>query len=165
MPSDMLVKLYSLSAKPELDGELQKQGIQIKRAMPADKSHVVLFVKNNFNGVWAQECSYTFSAHPVTCMIAVAERHVVGFACYDAAAKNFFGPVGVHEKWRGRGVGEALLRACLRCMKEDGYGYAVIGWVDGAEDFYRRTVQATVIEDSFPGVYRDLIDIEDERQG
>ncbi len=161
MPSDMLVKLYNLSSKPELDAKLKEQGIVVKRAMPADKSRVVLFVKNNFNDVWAQECSYTFSAHPVTCLIAVAEKHVVGFACYDAAAKNFFGPVGVHEKWRARGVGEALLRSCLLSMKEDGFGYAVVGRVDGAEEFYRKTVQAAVIEDSFPGVYHNLIEADE----
>lgn len=161
MPSDMLVKLYNLSSKPELDAKLKEQGITVKHAMPADKSRVVLFVKNNFNEVWAQECSYTFSAHPVTCLIAVAEKHVVGFACYDAAAKNFFGPVGVHEKWRGRGVGEALLRSCLLSMKEDGFGYAVVGRVDGEEGFYRKTVQAAVIEDSFPGVYHNLIEMDE----
>ena len=161
MPSDMLVRLYDLSPKPELDVKLKRQGVAIKRAMPADKSRVVLFVKNNFNDVWAQECSYTFSAHPVTCMIAVAEKHIVGFACYDAAAKNFFGPVGVHEKWRGRGVGEALLRSCLLSMREDGYGYAIVGRVEGAEEFYRKTVKAAVIRDSFPGVYRGLIEMDE----
>lgn len=160
MPSDMLVKLYGLSEKPDLDAELKKQGIKIKRAMPADKSRVVLFVKNNFNDTWAQECSYTFSAHPVTCMVAVADRRIIGFACYDAAVKNFFGPIGIHERWRDRGVGEALLRACLLAMKADGYGYAVVGWVDGPKEFYSKTVGAVEIPDSFPGAYRDLIEID-----
>ncbi len=60
---------------------------------------------------------------------------------------------------RGMGIGEALLRSCLLAMKDEGYAYAVIGWVDGAEEFYEKTVGATVIEDSFPGVYRNLISI------
>ncbi len=157
----MLVRLYDLSPAPELDGKLKKQGISIKRAMPADQNRVVLFVKNNFNEIWAQECSYTFSAHPVTCMIAVAGGRVIGFACYDAAAKNFFGPVGVHEKWRRRGAGEALLRSCLLSMREDGYGYAILGRVDGAEEFCRKTVRATAIEGSFPGIYRDLVEMDE----
>lgn len=164
MSADMLVKLYDLEEKPELCENLKKQWISIKRAMPADKSRVVQFVKNNFGDGWAHECSYTFSNHPISCFIAVREKKAIGFACYDAAAKNFFGPIGVYEKFRGKGIGEALLRACLLAMRNDGYGYAIVGWVDDALEFYKRTVGATVIEDSFPGIYRSLIAIdEDER--
>jgi len=37
-------------------------------------------------------------------------------------------------------------------------GYAVIGGAsDGVADFYRKTVGATVIEDSSPGIYRGML--------
>lgn len=159
MPHDMLVKLYQIEEKPELSEKLRKQGISIKRAMPADKARVVQFVKNNFGDGWAHECSYSFTAHPVSCFIAVREKKVIGFACYDATAKDFFGPTGIYEKSRGMGIGEALLRSSLLAMKDEGYAYAIIGWVDGAEAFYEKTVGATVIEDSFPGIYRNMISI------
>jgi hypothetical protein len=39
------------------------------------------------------------------------------------------------------------------------YGYAIIGWpARSAMGFYEKTVQAQVIEDSSPGIYRRLID-------
>lgn len=162
MSADMLVKLYHLKEKPELCEKLKKQGISIKRAMPADKSRVVQFVKNNFGDGWAHDCSYTFTNHPVSCYIAVREKKTIGFSCYDSAAKNFLAPIGVYEKFRGMGIGEALLRACLESMRNDGYGYAVIGWVEeDTAEFYKKTVGATVIEDSFPGVYSNLIAIDD----
>ncbi len=160
MPNDMLVKLYQIEEKPELRESLQKQAISVKRAMSADKARVVQFVKNNFGDGWAHECSYAFTAHPVSCFIAVREKKVIGFACYDAAAKDFFGPTGVYEKYRGLGIGEALLRACLLALKSEGYAYAVVGWVDEAAEFYRKTVGATVIEDSYPGIYQNMISID-----
>ncbi|MCI1955130.1 MAG: GNAT family N-acetyltransferase [Oscillospiraceae bacterium] len=162
MPADMLVKLYDLKEKRELYENLKKQGISIKRAMPADESRVVQFVKNNFGGGWAHDCSYAFSNHPVSCYVAVREKKPIGFACYDSAAKNFLTPVGVYEKFRGMGIGEALLRACLEAMRGEGYGYAVVGWVeDNTAGFFENTVGAAAIAGSFPGVYRNLIAVEE----
>jgi hypothetical protein len=49
------------------------------------------------------------------------------------------------------------LLACLYAMREQGYGYAIIGGVGPAE-FYTKTVGATLIEDSTPGVYRGQLE-------
>jgi hypothetical protein len=57
---------------------------------------------------------------------------------------------------RKRGVGAALLVACLNAMRDSGYGYAIIGWV-GPREFYAKTVGAIEIPDSTPGIYRDLL--------
>jgi len=45
-------------------------------------------------------------------------------------------------------------------MQNDGYGYAIIGWVDDALGFYEKAVGATIIEGSKPGIYRRMIHIE-----
>lgn len=157
MPADMLVKLYNLKDRPELCQALERQGIRLGRAMPADRARVVQFVKNNFGDVWARECAYTFTAHPVSCFAAVRERKVIGFACYDAAAKGMLGPMGVYGGSRGEGVGEALLHACLLAMRNDGYAYAVVGPVDeAAAPFYEKTAGASAIADSFPGGRRGV---------
>ncbi len=58
------------------------------------------------------------------------------------------------EEERGRGVGRALLLACLWGLREMGYVYGIIGGVGPAE-FYERAVGATLIPDSTPGVYAD----------
>jgi hypothetical protein len=47
-------------------------------------------------------------------------------------------------------------------MWENGYGYAIIGWTNDAIDFYKKTVQATVIENSSPGIYGRMIDIDED---
>ena len=46
--------------------------------------------------------------------------------------------------------------ACLHDMLAQGYGYAVIGSA-GPVDYYARTVGATVIPDSRPGMYRGML--------
>ena len=75
----------------------------------------------------ASEVALALSQQPPTVLIAVEGQTLVGFACYDASARGFFGPTGVDEAARGRGIGEALLIRTLKAMREAGYGYAVIG--------------------------------------
>ena len=77
----------------------------------------------------------------------------MGFACYDATAKNF-GPTGVTSDYRGKGIGRALLLKCLLSMREQDYGYAIIGELPG--EFYK-TANAVPIDNSFPGIYGRLI--------
>ena len=77
---------------------------------------------------------------------------LVGFACYEATCRDFFGPELVHPDRRGRGVGRALLLAALHAMRAEGYAYAIIGWASSI-DFYRRAVGAVVIDGSEPGIY------------
>lgn len=159
MPNDMLVKLYNLKPTNCFE-ELEKQGILIKRALIIDKPKILEFVKTNFNDNWANECEYSLFNSPISCYIAAKNKEIIGFSCYDATFKNFFGPIGVAEAERQNGVGKALLYKCLNSMKELGYGYAIIGWVGGATEFYKKEVSAIVIEDSFPGIYKNLIESE-----
>lgn len=55
-------------------------------------------------------------------------------------------------EYRKRGIGNALLIECLHGLWELGYSYAIIGGA-GPVDFYARSVGATVIEGSVPGIY------------
>ena len=41
------------------------------------------------------------------------EKELIGFACYEATARNFFGPMAVLESERKKGVGRALLLKAL----------------------------------------------------
>ena len=93
---------------------------------------------------------------PVACFVAVRGSELLGFACYDTFAPNFFGPSGVIERARGRGIGRALLLAALTAQREAGYAYAIIGGV-GPQSFYEKTVGAVPIEGSTPGAYAGLL--------
>jgi GNAT superfamily N-acetyltransferase len=90
--------------------------------------------------------------NPPSCFIGIEKDALIGFACYDCTRKNFFGPTGVTETSRGKGVGLALLLSCLHAMRDNGYAYAIIGGVGPAE-YYAKAVGATLIEGSSPGIY------------
>ena len=153
---DMLVKLYDLPPSAAVQAQLREQGILVRRAMAPEKHRVVAWVRENFSEGWASEAEVAFARQPVACFIAVKEGQVMGFACHDATCRNFFGPTGVASEARKSGVGTGLLFACLEAMREQGFGYAIIGGVGPAE-YYAKTVGAMLIEASEPGVYRGLL--------
>ena len=156
---DMLVNLLRL---PPVDGaleELRAAGLVVRRARPWELTQVRGFVRDNFSQAWADETSVGLTRQPVTVFVALREGRLVGFAAYECTRRNFFGPTGVLEEERGRGVGRALLLAALRGLRELGYAYAVIGGV-GPASFYERAVGARLIPDSSPGVYADPLKIE-----
>jgi GNAT superfamily N-acetyltransferase len=149
---DMLVNLLKV---PSLD-RLNDDSINIRRAQPFELTPVREFICQNFSRAWADEISVGFANKPISVVLATRDGRVIGFAGYECTRKAFFGPTGVSEKERGRGVGTALLIASLWGLRELGYVYAIIGSA-GPADFYERTVGATVIPDSEPGIYVDLL--------
>ena len=153
----MLVRLYDM---PKAGNDcLQKDGVTIKRALALDKSKILDFVRKNFDEGWVYECERAIFNDPVSCYIAVKDEELIGFACYDATAKGVFGPTGIKESARGKGIGEALLHACLNSMREKGYAYAIIGWVSDTIQFYQKAAGAEVIQGSSPetSIYKNLI--------
>lgn len=157
---DMLVKLYDLPDSTELFRRVRESGVTIRRPLGPEKRHVTEWALQHFRPAWQSECDVAFSNTPISCFIAVKEvdgaSKLLGFACYDATCRGFFGPTGVDEAYRGGGIGRALLMRCLEAMRDEGYGYAVIGGA-GPVDFYAHCCGATVIEGSAPGVYRGML--------
>jgi predicted N-acetyltransferase YhbS len=151
---DMLVNLLGLPAADEALEELRAEGVVVRRARPWELTPVREFVSDNFSRAWADEISVGLVRQPVTVFVALREGRLVGFAAYECTLKNFFGPTGVVESERGRGLGRALLLSALRGLRELGYAYAVIGGV-GPAAFYERAVGARLIPDSSPGIYAD----------
>lgn len=153
---DMLVKLYTLPDLAPLLAAQAAAAVDIRRCIPPEKHLVVDWVRERWSPTWASECDVAFTRQPPACFVAVVDGHPVGFACYDTTARGFFGPIGVDEAYRRRGIGEALLVMALDAMLQGGYGYAIIGGV-GPADWYAKLVGATIIPDSTPGVYRGML--------
>jgi GNAT superfamily N-acetyltransferase len=166
--SDMLVKMYTLpELAPSLD-RVRQLGIEIRQAAPPERSIISGWVSDHFEESWAVACDVALLRHPVSCYLAVKQdaTHVpsqdpydvpsevlLGFACFDVDVKGMFGPMGVREDQRCRGIGTALLLACLHAMRAERYAYAVIGWA-GPTEFHAKTVGATEINGSEPGIFR-----------
>lgn len=147
---DLLVNLLKLP-KPEMTPEFI-----VRRAQPFEITPVCSFVAENFSQSWADEISVGFARQPISVFVATIDRQLVGFAAYECTRRGFFGPTGVIDSARGKGIGKALLFAALEGLREMGYVYAVIG-AAGPVDFYQKTVGAIIIPDSEPGIYTDLL--------
>lgn len=154
---DMLVKLYDL---PELEPALAQQsslGVTIRRGIAPEKHVALAWIGRHFSEYWVSEADVAFARHPATVFLAHRGDKLLGFACYDTTRKNFFGPTGVHEAERGRGIGRALLLAALHDMRAAGYMYGIIGWA-GPVAYYEKAVGASVIPGTEPpGSYRGML--------
>jgi GNAT superfamily N-acetyltransferase len=154
---DMLVRLYALPSLQPALAEMAAQQITIRRPRAYEKDLVVGWVQRQFSRGWASECDVCFSHLPVSAHIATYENDIVGFSCHESTYKNFFGPVGVAEKFRNKGLGRCLLLASLHAMHDLGYAYAIIGGPTLAASFYRQAVGAVAIDGSTPGIYVDRL--------
>jgi GNAT superfamily N-acetyltransferase len=152
----MLVRLYDLPEPSARIAALHQAGVDVRRALAPERHVVVSWVRQQFGEGWASECEVSFARLPISCFRAQRGQDVLGFACYDATAKAFFGPTGVLETERKQGIGTALLLAALQAMAAEGYAYAIIG-AAGPAEFYAKAVGAVPIAGSSPGIYADLL--------
>jgi GNAT superfamily N-acetyltransferase len=152
----MLVRLYDLPDAAPYDARTSGAGVRVRRLDAWDRTALRKFVDQHFGANWAAEAEFAFSnGHPITGFIAVRDGVIAGFAVYESSRRGFFGPTGVREDLRGKGVGASLLFRCLESMREMGYAYAIIGGVGPAE-FYAKVCGARIIEGSERSVYGEL---------
>jgi GNAT superfamily N-acetyltransferase len=154
---DLLVNLLRL---PALE-DTSTQEFVVRHAQPWDLTPVRRFVTENFSAKWADELSVGFARQPIAVYVATIDRELAGFAAYECTRRGFFGPTGVIQSARGKGIGKALLLASLWSLREMGYVYAIIG-AAGPVRFYQKTVGAIIIPDSEPGIYTDALKTKNE---
>jgi len=154
--TDMLVKLYDLEDDWQVLEKPKALGITLRKPIGPEKHAIITWVADQFGNGWASEADAALCNKPATCFVAVKDANMVGFACYDATALGFFGPIGVAKSYRNKGTGRALMAACLQDMKLKGYGYAIIGSVQDTA-YYKKAVGAIEIPDSTTGIYHTRI--------
>ena len=148
---DLLIRLYG-----QLQGPQTMSGWECRKPLGPEYTPVLGWIESHFRSGWASEASAALSNHPATLFIAQHGNDIQGFCCYDATARGFVGPIGVLDSARGKGIGAALLLACLHDMRTMGYGYAIAGWV-GEPEFFRKVAGAIEIPDSTPGIYANML--------
>ena len=153
--ADLLVRLYDLPVFAA-EEKVREAGIVVRRGMPFERHVILEWIRKHFSEPWVSEAALALSQQPTTIYVAVRSGTLLGFACYDTSAKGFFGPTGVDEAARGQGIGEALLIATLKGMREAGYAYGVIG-DPGPVAFYQKPLDALEIPKSKPGIYAGML--------
>jgi hypothetical protein len=114
----------------------KKYNITIRRAVKEDKEKILGLIKNDFP-VWEPEIKIAFQKETNPLHIAVLNDRVIAFSNHSCnnTGKAWFGPMGTTEEARGKGLGEILLKRCLKDLQQEGHGQAVIPWV-GPIGFY-----------------------------
>lgn len=158
----MLVRLYALPDSAPEQTRLAAEGVVCRRAESYERGAVLSFVREAFPR-WADEAETAFTQAPPTLFVSTEAGALTGFAAYNVTRPDYFGPAGVLTSERGRGIGRVLLLQCLRALAAEGYAYAIIGGA-GPASFYEKTVGATLIADSDPGIYRDMLGAEAPHQ-
>lgn len=153
---DLLVPLYALPNLLPAGPVYLEPEVTIRVAMPYETSQVLNWIAEEFSPGWRDEASIAFSRNPIACLIATRQGQLLGFACYDATARGFFGPLGVSSSARAGGIGTHLTLKALSIMRELGYAYAIIGGV-GPTEFYRKIAPIFEIPHSSPGIYGDRL--------
>ena len=107
--------------------------------LPQSRDRVLDFIEREFGAIWRFEAAKAFDADPPTIFIEEVDGEIAGFAAHDVNNRGlgFFGPTGVKESMRGRGIGCRLLLASLADLRRLGYQRAVIPWTD-ALAFYAK---------------------------
>ena len=123
--SDILIKLYGYNDDPAIYKRIEDQGVRIKRVMPMNITPVYEFIKDRFARAWADESLPALINGD--CFVAVRGKDLLGFHVIEAPAKGFVGPLGVVPEARRMGIGQALVLAAVKAMREKGYRYAIGG--------------------------------------
>jgi mycothiol synthase len=113
------------------------QGYQVRRAR-ADEHAVIDAVAVEFGGAWPFEVSRALGGDPPGVHVAVADGGYCAFAAHDGNNRGlgWFGPTGTWPAHRGRGLGEALLVACLVDVAAR-QQQCEVAWI-GPRPFYER---------------------------
>ncbi|MCC5919617.1 MAG: GNAT family N-acetyltransferase [Cyclobacteriaceae bacterium] len=155
---DMIVNLEQIKWDFSEEEKLQSLGIIVRKPIAPELDQVSRWIANHFSAYWSCEAQVAFSKAPVGMWVAqrAVENELVGFACFDCTARGFFGPTGVSESARGKGIGKALLLRSLFSLKELGYAYAIIGGV-GPFAYYEKVVGAQIIAGSERNIYNHML--------
>ena len=106
------------------------------------RAAVLHFIEKNFGPIWRFEAE-----RGATIFSAQDRGEIAGFSTHEANNRGLgsFGPMGVAESHRGRGLGRLLLLASLADLRRLGYHRAVIPWTEAIE-FYRKSCGARIAD-------------------
>lgn len=130
--------LVTEARRAELVERAAQAGYQLARGDAVDSARLLAFVGRCFSVEWAHEVSRALAGERRAVHVALAGSELVAFAAGDGNNQGlgWFGPAGTLPEHRGRGLGEALLLACLLDMRGQSQA-GVIAWI-GPRSFYQR---------------------------
>jgi len=119
----------------ELAAAAAGRGYQVRRARP-DEHALLDAVAAEFGGAWPFELARSLGCDPPGVHVAIRDGAYCAFAAHDGNNRGlgWFGPTGTWPAHRGRGLGEALLLACLVDVAAH-HAQCEVAWI-GPRPFY-----------------------------
>lgn len=149
---DIITPLFDTPDVTPLLERLRGEGITVRRARPWERSALCEFVLAHFGQGWVDETLVAFQRQPITTLIARDGDKIIGFAAFEVSARGYFGPTGVDDTYRGRGIGKALYLESLNGLRELGYAYAIVG-SPGPVDFYLNAAPGLLLPKEWTTIY------------
>ena len=125
------------SRAADLADAARARGYEIRRAR-ADEHALLDAVAGEFGGAWPFELSRALAFDPPGVHVALAAGEYCAFAAHDGNNRGlgWFGPTGTWPAHRGKGLGEALLLACLVDVA-GAHSRCEVAWI-GPRPFYEK---------------------------
>jgi GNAT superfamily N-acetyltransferase len=125
----------SAARAAELVDRARAAGYEVRRAH-ADETALVDAVATEFGNAWPFEVTRALGGDPPGVHVAVQSDTYCAFAAHDGNNRGlgWFGPTGTWPAHRGRGLGEAVLMACLVDVAAD-HARCEVAWI-GPRPFY-----------------------------
>jgi len=134
MPISMRAELAGFQIPPEimeLERQRTREGITVRPVQSADLPELLPFIARHFGWDWfrfAQEYLLELfgpGSDEICFLVASQKGGIVG---YCQQKRERFGPFGVAEEMRNRGIGRLLLFRCLAAMQAQGFHCAGFLW-------------------------------------
>jgi mycothiol synthase len=121
----------------ELADAARARGYEIRRAH-AGETALLDAVATGFGGAWPFELARSLEHSPAGVHVALQAGAYCAFAAHDGNNRGlgWFGPTGTWPEHRGKGLGEALLVACLVDVARD-HDRCEVAWI-GPRPFYEK---------------------------
>ncbi|MBA2277594.1 MAG: GNAT family N-acetyltransferase [Chloroflexia bacterium] len=146
-PLSMKVSLTGYRAAPitgEQEAALARAGVIVRPAAPTDILPLLQFLDTHFSA-WGDDARpvlrdlFAGDPRPVTMFVAEDAEDNGAIIGYAQTRNERFGPFGVDEAYRGRGVGAVLLSKTLLAMRANGFHCAWFLWTsDRAARLYQQ---------------------------
>jgi mycothiol synthase len=116
----------------------RRAGYEVRRARQGERQALHAAITREFGGAWPFEVERALDHEPAGVHVAVSlgDGSLCAFAAHDGNNRGlgWFGPTGTWPAHRGKGLGEALLLACLVDVSAD-HAQCEIAWI-GPRPFY-----------------------------
>jgi hypothetical protein len=83
---DLLIKLYDHHWSVPADEIGAQKHFIVRKPIGPEVTKVVVWVKEHFNSSWVSEVSVALRSYPMGCYIALINKELAGFCCFNSTA-------------------------------------------------------------------------------